>query len=629
MKKIIIVIISMICTSGMLNAQSLPKGFKEKIKKEYNSFSEEEKQNELKMDFAKYLEFRKSEYLAGQNNKSQTKSSSNLCDNGTFENGDINISDWGFEWGGGHSSSGYTNGTTRLNSGYFTGNGYPPNEQVHHQVQSVGTDPNAPIQKVWSYPVGNTKSLRLGNAHNYLGKESISKNGVLVTNANTTFNFSYAVVLNDPAGHTNAKPYFAVFIEDAITGTDYSGLVNLGGGTNILASNHPLLINSGNNMYSAPIMYKDWECITVDLSSLVGKSINIKFETRDCWAGAHMGYAYLDNICIACDGSPSQEGSIELNQGQTDTCGIPGKICVDYTLPTGNNPSVEIDLELIQNGSVVNTISSGSLTSGSSHCFNLTSVNTSGLNNSLNGFDIKFIGKPKLGTFALTNKIIGNSQIGIKSGSNNDYITNCPKPKECCTNTIKVWGGTDRSEYRNAGGKLNSGFTIGYEDFLVQAPSSALITEIKAVVTNVEYISSYGDCQDCHTLPIYQGSIHTNGNIGSNPSLKPVQNAWFNQPDPEYSNLREATWTSQGTKLVKGDKVGFVYIMPALSDIPCCADSMRVCISIRYKDANCDDCEVVRNTCTTLPLRSKPSGNTPKPRSSSKGLRQSIPFLEK
>jgi len=429
MKKYLIILLLF---SYGLNAQKLPADFKETIWEEYNSISDEVKKEELRLEFDEYYQLRKDGYISRQKFLTEAatrQSSSNLCDNGTFESGDINVADWLFYWYGGASSGGQA-GTNRINTGHFTSGGHPPADQVHHQVQSPGSDNHFPtLNRVYSYPAGNSGALRLGNAHNLYGIESVAKN-ILVTPANASLKFSYAIVTQNPSGHGNALPFFEVNIIDANNpSVNYNSLVDLGGGSNRIRSDHPLLVP---NNTSAQIRHKEWECINVDMSSIIGTQIIIEFRNRDCWAGGHWAYAYIDNLCLSCDDAPTNGGSVKLNLSRTDTCSIPGQICVDYTLPTGNGATGDFTLELIQNGTVLNTLSSPTLTSGINYCFNLNASNTALLNTSLSGFDYNVIGNFAIGSFPLSPKILGNSSQGIKSGINNDYDFECKSSGVYC-----------------------------------------------------------------------------------------------------------------------------------------------------------------------------------------------------
>lgn len=612
MKKIIYAILLIL--SASVSGQVMPNGFEEAIRNEYDGFSEETIQNELKLSFEEYLAIRSEEHLRKQQyyqSLTSSRSVNNLCDNGTFESGAINPSDWEFEWGGSIGTRGgwvsgvwsvinYSNvsSSNLMNSGFFDPADHP--DSVHHKTVTTGIDPKvAVLDRVWNFPAGNTTSVRLGNTGVSKGYESMNK-VVNINPTNSILTFSYAMVVQNPGHGLTSDPFFRLNLIDASNPTiDYNNLVNLGGtGINYVTSAHPLL-----KTYNG-IQYKDWTCVTVDLSPLIGKTIIVEFLNRDCWAGGHWGYSYIDNICVNCDGANGDEGSINLNQGQSDDCEIPGQICIDYTLPNGASPSLTLDLEIIQNGVVVNTINSPNLTSGNTYCFDLNTINTSGLNTTLLGFDYKIIGNPRLGTFNLTPKIIGSSANGITNGTNDDYDIYCSSKLNCCENPIEIERTNEGSIVNAPNGIYNSDpFSLVQDEFTIQSNSLIPITEFRAVVTDLDFEYNYDACATCVDNPalwgsiggsLYVGNTLTNTDTGTNILADRI-------------NRREVIWEEpRGAMLAIGDKFTLDYAFPAFSEIPCCVTTANVCVEISYKDANC----VV---CTEVICRSIELSEVPKP----------------
>jgi len=119
------------------------------------------------------------------------------------------------------------------------------------------------------------------------------------------------------------------------------------------------------------IVYINWRCAQIDLSSQVGKQVTVEFVTADCGFGGHCGYAYIDSFCGNCKGSPT--GHITYDCEPSAHCG-PGKICFNYSLPqTGSTTgTVTITLDIYQNGTLLTQLTSPVLSSGTSFCFNIT-----------------------------------------------------------------------------------------------------------------------------------------------------------------------------------------------------------------------------------------------------------------
>jgi hypothetical protein len=577
--KNLIAVLSILAISIVSLGQNLPKDFKRTVENEYNQI-QKETHPDFKLTFDQYYKLRSEEYLADQKFyiSLKTKSANDLCSNGDFEDG-LDINDWNYFWGGGYydvNNSSYQSGFNCISTGSFgpCSGSHTHSTQVQHQVQNAGNDEivGSLLNKVFNYPTGNTKSLRLGNAETQYGKSRIVKNNVLITATNSLFSFSYALVMHNPVDHPEAdKPYFKVEITDVNSGANYSNLINLGGGSNILVSNHPSLISSG--IYKCGIgsnyliVYKPWACYTFDLSSIIGKTVNIIFEVRDCNQGAHFAYAYLDNICIPC-GSSGNEGSVTLNQIESDSCEIPGQICINYTLPSGNNPSLNVDLQLIQNGVIVNSITSPTFTSGNSFCFQLNSSNISGLNQSLTGFDYKIIGHPKLGSFSLTNIILGNTANGVKPGNNNDYFFICPDSSSTCCD-IPNFSATLSENNGLLGLILNSG--------------NVPIQEVE--VSMVDYHAEYNE-PDCQPVNM-NGSGSNIGNLTT--TTTNLNSLVLNA---SQNNSHVLTWLP-GTPTIINNQISLSVTPPQVLNLICCNVNFWFCIKVRVKDINCNVCEKI------------------------------------
>ena len=379
-----------------------------------------------------------------------------MCGNGDFESGTLDPS----EWDGFYNFSDYGCGVVTFTSGLLPGVIAPGNEtdnSAHHTIVDNTITTNDPNILVLSttppFPATNRYSLRLGNDRDGSGHEKVSKTFV-VSATNPILRFWFASVMENPgddhdciAGDFARAPGFGVNIYNQSTSTSLNSLVDLGNGSNFNEFNaaNPFFQQSSSN---ANYYYTDWNCIEVDISRYIGDLITVEFYNRDCRKGGHFGYTYLDNLCIACTGAPT--GSIDLDPMQ-DTCGLPGTICVNYTLPTAGNLTgdVQIDLTVMQNGTPVTVLSSPVLTSGNQHCFILNNANLAGLNTGLPGFDFQVTGHftiTNMGTTTvLPDKYIGSQPDGVKGGQNNDYEFVCENqcdklevsdsllvPERCC-----------------------------------------------------------------------------------------------------------------------------------------------------------------------------------------------------
>jgi hypothetical protein len=233
------------------------------------------------------------------------------CGNGDFESGVLDAAEWsaGYTKISGNNSSfvpPFNNimqpaagnpVDAPLNTG--CGNGALEN---HHVIVTAGADPTVPsLNRVPPSIIPNNYALRFGNNCAGFGTERITKR-FIVTAADTVYRFMYALVFQAPHSATS-NPSLWVRVFDA-TNTAVTGIVYLDP-----LSTAPMerAISDPSNPYWQSyngILYRDWACAKINLSSLIGQTITIEVLTNDCAQGAHYGYGYFDNFCVGCNNNP-------------------------------------------------------------------------------------------------------------------------------------------------------------------------------------------------------------------------------------------------------------------------------------------------------------------------------------
>ncbi len=387
-----------------------------------------------------------------------------VCGNGDF-NEALNPS----EWQGAYGSFSQTFGTTlplgstinfgALNEGILpgaidAGTTGSTATQAHQQWVSAGPDPIVPTLNRTS--PGSSGAVRIGNVRGLRRVDLLSKT-FLVNSAKKIFNFWYAVVFQDPGENSNSQPFFWVRVTDA-SGNIISGAFDFGGGSDKLVSDPSNPFFSTQSAVSTSlsvdnpgtrILYKDWSAAQIDLTSVpVGTQVTIEFISADCGGFGHWGYAYIDSFCGDRKGSPT--GSITYDCKSSKHCGK-GEICFDYELPkaevkdpksgalttiTGNvEIMIEIMIEIMQGGVVIDKFGSGLLSSGCSYCFTIDPATIAGIDPTLGGFDFVATGQ-----FSITNTAGSLIQLGSQSmggvpdgmilGTNNDYKIVCKSCEE-------------------------------------------------------------------------------------------------------------------------------------------------------------------------------------------------------
>jgi gliding motility-associated-like protein len=165
----------------------------------------------------------------------------------------------------------------------------------HTLTTGGGFDPNTDNVVPVVAPGCRTNSMRLGNDECGYQAEAMEKT-FLVTTSNVLFTYLYAVVLQNPAGHTTAnQPRFDITIKNN------GGAVISCGGTYAVTADNALsegFTRATNPPCGAPdVWYKNWTAVGTDLTPYIGQNVTIKFTTVDCTQGGHFGYAYVDTYC--------------------------------------------------------------------------------------------------------------------------------------------------------------------------------------------------------------------------------------------------------------------------------------------------------------------------------------------
>lgn len=362
-----------------------------------------------------------------------------LCENGDFELGNFNLYAGESAFGGGNTG-GYTGG--ECNAMPVTGfgsYGWTPDNMSNPLAdnfmivsQNDGYDPivaqsGAQLSMVnsgmYAARINSPRPLVVptfvNNAcvPNY-GINRLIKTVTLDKAGPQDILFTYALVSEFP-NHPNANPVFIARALDASDAEfDRICVVSNPDDNPFFNRFTPTIINCSN---PRDIIWKDWTCAKLEVDGEIGDVITLEFIMTDCGARGHYGYAYVDDICIeSCD--VGTEGSIELNE--LNPCQeLPFDVCGEFTLPEFNGVQGTISsltLDILQNGLVVNTLSSPTIT-GNTFCFNVT---TTDFIPQSGGFDFR----------ANVSFIVGNgiqqlNDTHTTPGTNNDYIFDNP---DCC-----------------------------------------------------------------------------------------------------------------------------------------------------------------------------------------------------
>lgn len=198
------------------------------------------------------------------------------CTNADFESG--TFLNWQGQTGSCCAISTPTNGLNiaAINS--------PTNIGQHVIMTGNGIDPNS-CGEIPVVAPGSTYSARLGNSDDGFGAERL-RYTFSVTPGNTLIIYKYAVVLENPPGHTaSEQPRFEAQL------LDQNG--------NIIPCTYYYVASGPGSGFQdcGSVQYKTWTTIGVDVTPYVGQNVTLDFATGDCALGAHFGYAYVDAGC--------------------------------------------------------------------------------------------------------------------------------------------------------------------------------------------------------------------------------------------------------------------------------------------------------------------------------------------
>ncbi|HKC69392.1 MAG TPA: PKD domain-containing protein, partial [Bacteroidia bacterium] len=183
----------------------------------------------------------------------------------------------------GNNTSGNTSGTCQCSN-------TNTNDCTPQPYNAAGTDRFGGFSVVAPAPLGGTHSLMINNSNcGYLMQRASFS--FVVSNANASFTFQYAAVLQD-GGHTATEsPYFNVYATDLNTNAV------------VPCSQYSTTATSGNlsgwtvSSTDASVYYKPWQTVTLNFSGALTHTVVMNFEVSDCNAGGHFGYAYIDASC--------------------------------------------------------------------------------------------------------------------------------------------------------------------------------------------------------------------------------------------------------------------------------------------------------------------------------------------
>ncbi len=245
-------------------------------------------------------------------------------------------------------------------------------QESHHTIIGRSNDVDYYGQFSTNAPNGSDHVVKLGNDFNGRGAERISYTIRVPSNVdNYSVIFNYAVVFESPSHEYDEQPKFTarVFDVSSNTSTECGSFEFVASGSLPGFAVSPFVGRNptggggggggGNPAPPAPVLYKEWSPVLVNLSDYRGKTIRLEFTTNDCSRGGHFGYAYIDfdeNCSIPVTGNITCPGirSITLktlpgffgyrwyNAETSELLGVADSVVLSPVPPIGTRIAIEL-----------------------------------------------------------------------------------------------------------------------------------------------------------------------------------------------------------------------------------------------------------------------------------------------
>jgi hypothetical protein len=157
------------------------------------------------------------------------------------------------------------------------------------QLMITGQMQDEQCPSIPKVPTGFNYSAKLGNASTGAEVDALEYT-MTIDSTNSLLIIHFAWLMEDPAHDPLDQPYFDITIKDTLDRiiTNFS----CGGGAVFITHGLDDLV-----CQTSSFLARNWTAFGLSLLSLMGETVKIYFETRDCTQGGHFGYAYIVAEC--------------------------------------------------------------------------------------------------------------------------------------------------------------------------------------------------------------------------------------------------------------------------------------------------------------------------------------------
>jgi hypothetical protein len=211
---------------------------------------------------------------------------------------------------------------------------------------------------------GATKCVKLNNQEAFGSSDQTTLSRYFPSVNQSTIDFNFSLVMdNKPQHGQDIQPFFRV------RAIDQNG--NIVDEICIIANPDNCLFNVIYVNNNRRVLYTGWICARLNVAEILNQPCTIEFTVSDCQPSAHFGTVYIDNICGLTCAAP-QLGALNIDPVHYNcpdvTSNVPMEVCGTYQNPV-NATLNTLTLDIVQNGTVIGTITTPSQLTATSFCF--------------------------------------------------------------------------------------------------------------------------------------------------------------------------------------------------------------------------------------------------------------------
>ncbi len=180
------------------------------------------------------------------------------------------------------------NGTANISTSSWT----PGRHTIMNgpQLLAAGQLLDERCMKIKKVPDGFALAAKLGNESTGAEMEAIEYTLTVDSNSSLLM-LHFAWVMEDPSHAPSEQPLFSLTIKDSVGNTIPSNILPCSFFNFIASAGLEGLACTGS------VLGRDWTTVGYSLEPMIGRTIKIYFETRDCTLSGHYGYAYVVAEC--------------------------------------------------------------------------------------------------------------------------------------------------------------------------------------------------------------------------------------------------------------------------------------------------------------------------------------------